>query len=137
MLNQISVFAANTNGALSQLTRVLADANINIYTMLANDSAEFGIIRLIVDDTTKAMQELREQGYQCRNDKVLAVDMGSDEPGTLSSILDNLRRANVFVKYFYISFDRQSSMPVAVFRTDEPETETFLRGKGYHLLDSF
>ena len=49
MLNQISLFAANTKGALSKITSVLAEADINIYTMLATDSAEFGIIRLIVD----------------------------------------------------------------------------------------
>ena len=28
-------------------------------------------------------------------------------------------------------------MPVAIFKTSEPETETFLRGKGYDLLNSF
>lgn len=49
MLQQVSLFAANTEGALSQITAVLADRGINIYTMLATDSAEFGIIRLITD----------------------------------------------------------------------------------------
>ena len=39
MLNQVSVFTENTKGALRKMTSVLADANINIYTMLANDSA--------------------------------------------------------------------------------------------------
>lgn len=137
MLKQISLFTANTNGALGKVTKSLADAKINIYTMLANDSAEFGIIRLIVDDSEKAMDVLQKAGYQCRIDKVLAIDMASDEPGTLDKILSNLSRANVFVKYFYISFDRETSMPIAVIRTDEPETETFLKGKGYRLLDRF
>ena len=49
MLNQISLFAENKKGALRRITSVLAQAHINIYTMLANDSAEFGIIRLIVN----------------------------------------------------------------------------------------
>ena len=49
MLNQISLFAANTKGALSKITGVLAQSEVNIYTMLATDSAEFGIVRLIVD----------------------------------------------------------------------------------------
>ena len=49
MLNQISLFAANTKGALSKITGVLAQSDVNIYTMLATDSAEFGIVRLIVD----------------------------------------------------------------------------------------
>ena len=137
MLNQISLFAANTKGALSKITAVLAESEINIYTMLATDSAEFGIIRLIVDKTEEAKTALEEAGYQCRLDKVIAIDMASDKPGTLNRILGDLRNANVMIRYLYISFDRSDSTPIAVFSTNEPEAETFLRGKGYRLLDRF
>ncbi|HAM05248.1 MAG TPA: amino acid-binding protein, partial [Megasphaera sp.] len=106
MLKQISLFTANTNGALGRVTDVLAKANINIYTILANDSAEFGILRMIVDDSEKAQEELVKAGYQCRIDKVLAIDMASDKPGTLNRILSDLRNANVMIRYLYISFDR-------------------------------
>lgn len=136
MLNQVSVFAENTKGALRKMTSVLADANINIYTMLANDSAEFGIIRLIVTDPELAVEQLKEAGYQCHTDKVVAVEMG-DTPGCLDKILDNLRQANISIDYLYISYNRQAGTPVAVFKTREMETETFLRGKGYTLLDTF
>ena len=137
MLNQISLFAANTKGALSKITSVLAEADINIYTMLATDSAEFGIIRLIVDKPEEAKDALEKAGYQCRLDKVIAIDMASDKPGTLNRILGDLRNANVMIRYLYISFDRSDSTPIAVFSINEPETETFLRGKGYRLLDRF
>ena len=137
MLNQISLFAANTKGALSKITGVMAESDINIYTMLATDSAEFGIIRLIVDKTEEGKAVLEQAGYQCRLDKVIAIDMASDKPGTLNRILGDLRNANVMIRYLYISFDRSDSTPIAVFSTNEPETETFLRGKGYRLLDRF
>ncbi|WP_276690183.1 MULTISPECIES: amino acid-binding protein [Acidaminococcus] len=137
MLKQISIFAANHKGALGKITNELAKDNINIYTMLATDSAEFGIIRLIVDNPDKALDTLQKAGYQCRIDYVLAVDMGSDQPGTLDKILTHLKEANVFVRYLYISFDRKTSSPIVVLKTDEPETETFLQGKGYTLLDRF
>ena len=55
MLNQVSVFAENTKGALRKMTAVLAAANINIYSMLASDSAEFGIIRLVLTDPDRAL----------------------------------------------------------------------------------
>ena len=128
MLNQISLFAANTKGALSKITGVLAQSDVNIYTMLA---------RLIVDKSEEAKSALEKAGYQCRLDKVLAIDMASDKPGTLNRILSDLQNANVMIRYLYISFDRSDSTPIAVFCTDEPETETFLRGKGYRLLDRF
>ena len=137
MLNQISLFAANTKGALSKITSVLAEADINIYTMLATDSAEFGIIRLIVDKPEEAKDASEKAGYQCRLHNVIPIDMASDKPGTLNRILGDLRNANVMIRYLYISFDRSDSTPIAVFCTNEPETETFLRGKGYRLLDRF
>jgi len=136
MLNQVSVFAENTKGALHKMTAVLADANINIYTMLASDSAEFGIIRLVLTDPERAVSELRKAGYQCHIDKVIAVEM-ADTPGSLDKILENLREANVALDYLYISYDRQASTPVVIFKTREPEAETFLCGKGYKLVDQF
>ena len=58
MLNQISLFTENNKGGLFKITTILAKANINIYTMLANDSAEFGIVRLIVDKAETAIEVL-------------------------------------------------------------------------------
>jgi hypothetical protein len=137
MLKQISIFAANTQGALGKITDELAHQDINIYTMLATDSAEFGIVRIIVDNAEKAQEALQKVGYQCRIDYVIAVDMASDKPGTLNRILANLNKANVNIRYLYISFDRQTSTPIVVLQTDEPETETFLQGKGYRLIENF
>lgn len=136
MLNQLSLYAENTKGALQQITSVLAKADINIYTMLANDSGEFGIIRLIVTDPDVALKALQKAGYQCRLDKVIALEMG-DTPGTLDKILASLYDANIAIDYLYISYNRQAATPVAIFKTREPETETFLRGKGYILLNDF
>lgn len=84
MLKQISIFAANAKGALGRMTDELAKGRINIYTMLATDSAEFGIVRIIVDDANNAKDLLTKAGYQCRIDFVIAVDMASDAPGTLN-----------------------------------------------------
>jgi hypothetical protein len=136
MLQQISIFTANQKGALSKITAILEKNNINIYTMLATDSAEFGIVRLITDDAEKSEKALKDAGYQCRLDCIIAVDMASDKPGTLNHILADLNDANVMIRYLYISFDRQTGTPIAVFNTNDSETETFLRGKGYKLLDT-
>ena len=136
MLNQVSVFTENKKGSLRRITAVLAQAGINIYTMLANDSAEFGIIRLIVTDPDTALQALKDANYQCRLDKVIAIEMG-DTPGSLDKILEALQEANVSIDYLYISYDRHAAAPVAIFKAGEPETETFLSGKGYVMVDDF
>ena len=136
MLQQISLFTENKQGGLVKITSVLAKSNINIYTMLANDSAEFGIIRLIVDRPDEAIKALKNAGYQCRLDKVIAVTM-EDVPGYLDKILSSVDGANIDICYLYISFDRSTGKPVAVFKTNEPETATFLLGKGFNLVETF
>ena len=136
MLKQVSLFTENTEGGLFKITSILAKADINIYTMLANDSAEFGIIRLIVDKPELAIDVLNDNGYQCRRDKVIAVVM-EDTPGYLDGILAAIHGANIDISYLYISFDRSTVKPVVIFKTNEPETATFLIGRGYKLLESF
>lgn len=136
MLNQVSLFAENIEGGLFKITSILAKANINIYTMLANDSAEYGIVRLIVNDPELAISTLQTSGYQCRQDKVIAVEM-EDTPGYLDGILAAIHGANIDIAYLYISFDRETNKPVVVFKTNEPETATFLIGRGYKLIERF
>ncbi|WP_297568412.1 amino acid-binding protein [uncultured Anaerovibrio sp.] len=136
MLKQVSLFTENKEGGLFKITNVLAGYQINIYTMLANDSAEYGIIRLIVDKPDEAIKVLREAGYQCREDKVIAIIM-EDTPGCLDNILSAIHGANIDISYLYISFERETGKPVVVFKTNEPETATFLMGKGYNLIENF
>ena len=136
MLNQVSLFAENTKGGLFKVTSILKKADINIYTMLANDSAEYGIVRLVVDKAEVAIEALRAEGFQCRQDKVIAVEM-NDTPGYLDGILAALNNANIDISYLYSSFNRETVKPVVVFKTTEPETATFLIGRGYNLIESF
>lgn len=136
MLNQVSVFTENTKGSLYKVTTILAEAGTNIFTMLAGDGPEFGIIRMIVNNPDNTVKALQEAGYQCHLAKVIAIKMG-DEPGSLAKILKDLDGANLNIDYLYISYDRTSAVPVAVIKTGEPETETFLIGKGYELMDKF
>ena len=136
-VQQVSVFVENKPGTLSDLMKLLKSADVNMRALSLAETQNFGIVRLIVDKSEEAKSALEKAGYQCRLDKVLAIDMASDKPGTLNRILSDLQNANVMIRYLYISFDRSDSTPIAVFCTDEPETETFLRGKGYRLLDRF
>jgi len=131
MLEQISIFAENKKGMMNNITNVLAQGGINIDSMLTNDSGEFGTIRLLVDDTQKAVQSLTDAGYQCRVDKVIGVYM-VDEVGGLNRILGDILQSNININYIYITFDREQAAPIAVMRTESyAEVEECLRAKGY------
>ena len=62
MIRQLSIFAENKKGAMHRVTQVLADASINMNTLVTNDSAEFGIIRMLVSDTDRAAGSLQAAG---------------------------------------------------------------------------
>lgn len=134
MLRQLSIFAENKRGAMNALTEILKNKEINITTLVTNDSAEFGIVRMIVDDPETACAAMTEKGYLCRLDYVAAVEM-KDTFGSLNDLLTDITNAYLNLDYIYISFNRDNKAPVAILRsTDGDELESFLKGKGYIVL---
>lgn len=120
---------------MNRITQVLADAGVNMNTLVTNDSAEFGIIRMLVNDTDRACSCLQEAGYLCHSDWVAAAEIG-DECGSLNDLLGTLNRGNVNLDYLYVTYSSLSKQPVAVLRTlDIMEVEEFLAGKGYRMLE--
>ena len=51
MLKQISIYAENKKGTFQNITEILQNSGINILGSVTNDSAEYGIIRMVVSDT--------------------------------------------------------------------------------------
>ena len=135
MIRQLSIFAENKKGAMHQVTRTLAEAGINMNTLVTNDSAEFGIVRMLVSDTDRAAESLQAAGYLCHTDYVAAAEIG-DECGSLNALLETLSRGNVNLDYLYVTYSTLSRRPVAILRTpDIMEVEEFLQGKGYNMLE--
>ena len=135
MIRQLSIFAENKKGAMHRVTQALADANINMNTLVTNDSAEFGIIRMLVSDTDAALQCMQTAGYLCHVDTVAAAEIG-DACGSLNALLDTLDRGNVNLDYLYVTYSRLSKRPVAILRTqDIMEVEAFLQARGYAMLE--
>ena len=64
-IRQVSVFIENRKGALADPLRVLSDAGIGLRALSIADTSDFGILRIITDDNTKAAYQLCEQGYVC------------------------------------------------------------------------
>src|ERR1035441_4495452 len=88
-IKQLSVFLENKPGALSAPCRLLAKAGINIQTCSLADTREFGILRLVVEDTEKARRLLQRNGFAVKVTEVIALEV-ADQPGGLAAILDAL-----------------------------------------------
>lgn len=134
MVRQISIYTENKRGSMRSLTKLLFEAGINIHSFVTNDSAEFGIVRMVVSDTDKAIELLNVNGYLTRLTTVLMVAV-SDEPGCLDQLLHCLKKAYVNIDYIYTSFDRESNSALIILHSDDlAEVESLLRSEGFRCL---
>ena len=135
MIRQLSIFAENKKGAMNRITQILADAGINMNTLITNDSAEFGIIRMLVSDTDLAANVLQKAGYMCHSDVVVAAEI-TDECGSLNGLLDVISDGNINLDYLYVTYNTLSRLPVAILKAvDLMEVEEFLQARGYKVLE--
>lgn len=133
MLKQVSIYAENRKGTMQNITAILAREGINILGSVNNDSAEYGIVRMVVSAPDKAVASLTQAGYLCRLTDVLGVEI-TDEVGNLNRLLLSLEESNINIDYLYLSFNRASGKPIMVFHAESPfEVEACLQNKGFTL----
>lgn len=119
-VEQISIFIENKFGRLAEVTRILGDAGVNIRTLSLADTSDFGILRLIVNDTEKARTVLKERGFTVSKTEVVAVEI-PDRPGGLADILQVLDADGINVEYMYAFVERCGENAVMIFRFDETD----------------
>ncbi|MCH5277975.1 MAG: ACT domain-containing protein [Desulfovibrionaceae bacterium] len=120
IVEQISIFLENKAGRLLEVTSALAEAHINIRALSLADTSDFGILRVIVDDTEKAKMVLKERGLTVGRTSVVAVEV-TDQPGGLDHILGILSRENINVEYMYAFVQREGSNATLIFRFDRTD----------------
>ena len=117
-VKQISVFVDNKPNQAAGAMRVIKGSGVNLRALSLADTADFGIIRLIANDTEKAVDALRAASYAVNVTEVCAISI-PDAPGQLSRVLDALGSDGVNVEYMY-SFLGASDRAVSfVIRVDD------------------
>ncbi|WP_457570549.1 ACT domain-containing protein [Desulfovulcanus sp.] len=119
-VEQLSVFLENRAGRLTEVTKILADAEINIRALSLADTSDFGILRLIVSDYEKAKKALKENGFTVGRTNVVAVEV-EDKPGGLHNILSLLSENGVNVEYMYAFVQQSGKNAVLIFRFDRTD----------------
>ena len=120
-IHQISVFLENRTGQLAEITKLLADANIDIRAISIAETADYGVARMIVDDCYKASSILLQHGDILSMTPVWAVEV-PDRPNGLAELLAVLTEAKVDVEYMYSLFTHQEGHAYMVMRiSDEPK----------------
>ena len=131
MLKQLSIFAENTKGRMQEVTGILLREDINILGSVTNDSAEYGIVRMVVSKPEKA---LTKAGFICKLSDVLGIEV-KDEVGNLNNLLLSLQESNINIDYLYLSFNRATGLPIMVLHVpDICEVEACLTNKGFNSI---
>ncbi len=136
-IKQISVFLENTTGRLSEVTRTLAGAQINLRAISIADTADFGILRIIVDKTDEAVNALVAAGFTTRQTDVVAIEI-EDTPGSLAKLMELFQKSQVNIEYLYASLEGQVGKAVVIFKLQDHEKgQKILMDNGLKMADKF
>ncbi|HSO08715.1 MAG TPA: ACT domain-containing protein [Desulfoprunum sp.] len=133
-VEQIAVFLENKSGRLAEITAVLADNGINIRALSVADTADFGILRLIVDKVELAKKVLKDSGFTVGKTNVLAVEV-PDRTGGLAMVLKTIEKAGINVEYMYAFVNKSGENAVLIFRFEDMDKAiASLQAAGFTML---
>ena len=134
-INQISIFVENKPGRLAEILGVLSDSGVDIRALSIADTTDFGILRLIVNDSEKAYAVLKESGYVVSITQVIGVCL-EDKPGALKSVMEALNKNGISVEYVYAFIGGNKGEALVVFRVaDNAQAVEVFRKNGIRVME--
>ncbi|MFQ5754075.1 MAG: ACT domain-containing protein [bacterium] len=121
---QLSIFVQNKVGSLGDLSAGLAKANINIKALSIVDDLDWGIVRIIVDDTEKAKEVLHKLGVMYGESNVLTVEL-ENHPGALATLADKLAKKKINIEQAFATASGDASLLV-MSTTDDKKSNNIL-----------
>ncbi len=114
-IKQISVFLENTAGRLAEVARLLGDDDINCRAISIADTADFGILRIIVNKPDEALKILEKNGFTAKVTEVLGIEI-DDKPGSLSEIMEIFNKTSINIEYLYATLEGKEGKAVIIFK---------------------
>jgi hypothetical protein len=118
LIKQLSIFLENKKGRFTEVARILGEAGINMTAFTVSENSDFGILRLIVSDTDKAKQVLKDHQYAVSSTDVVCVQC-PNKPGALATVMSLITQAGVFVEYMYAFSSGEKAL--VIIRPDDLE----------------
>jgi hypothetical protein len=132
IIKQLSVFLENKSGRLTDVTGTLADADIDISAFSIADTAEYGVLRMIVTKPDEAFALLKEKEFSVHITDVIALVV-PHQSGGLHRALQILSSAEISIEYMYAF--ALGDRATVIIRTDAPQQAiTVLQGHKMELL---
>ena len=133
-IKQISALIPNQEGALADFTEVFFKNGIDLRAITIYDTAEYGILRCVVDDPDRAAELLAADGIVAKVSEVLAIDP-KDELGSLSGIFRLLGDNLINIDYIYSFLEKRDDSQYFVLKVNNIEkAEELLRRNGIKVI---
>lgn len=134
IIKQLSVFLENRAGRLTEVTEILFENDINISALSIAETADYGVIRMIVDNPEKAVSAMKKNDLSVHITDVIAI-VTPDQPGALSKVIKYLSEVQINVSYMYgYSHENKASI---IMKVDKPEKAVeILQSKKVELLSA-
>ena len=107
-VKQLSVFLENKTGRINEVVRALGQNGINMNAFSMAETADFGILRLIVSDVDKAVEVLRAKDFAVMSTDVVCINC-ANVPGSLANVLESLSKEEIFIDYMYAFAQKDSA----------------------------
>lgn len=117
---QISVFIENRVGRLASVARALEEEGVDIRAVSMADAPDFGIFRVVVEDTERARVALKHRGFVTEVNDVVAVAV-EDRPGGLAEVLTIFAEHKLNVEYMYAFLTERDGRAIIFFRFEDTD----------------
>ncbi|GHV30103.1 amino acid-binding protein [Synergistales bacterium] len=135
-IEQISVFLENRSGRLAEAAKIMGESGVDLRAMSIADTTDFGILRVIVSDTKKALEALMNAGYAVSVTPVIAA-LIDNKPGGLANSLAALAEAGISVEYAYAFITCRTSDACVILRvTDNGRAAAVLGAAGTKIVSA-
>ena len=133
-IKQISIYVENKQGTISDITDLLAAGHIDLRSLCIADTKDFGILRLITDDTERTAQIVKDAGHTFNVREVVCFTV-PNESGGLAKVLRMLDKNGVDIEYMYAFIANAGERARIVARVDDNEkTEKLLSDNGIEVV---
>jgi hypothetical protein len=133
-IKQLSVFLENREGRLDEVLQMLGANDVNIVALSLADTADYGMLRMIVSDPVKGKAVLKEAGITSKLTDVVALRV-PHATGSLSKAMHELMVGGVNIEYMYAFANGADAS--AVMKSDNPEkVVTILRENGFDVWEA-
>ena len=108
LTKQLSIFLENKKGRFTEIAKLLGEEGVNMKAFTVSENSDFGILRLIVSDTEKAVRVLRNHKYAVNEADVICLHC-PNQPGALGRVMDILTQSGIFIEYMYAFSEGESA----------------------------